>query len=69
MPNYEGVRNNKKQTLVILVDSKSTHNFIDHTIAKRLKCKIQGVNVVRVIVANGDTLKAQEVCKMVSWES
>ena len=29
----------KKQSLVMLIDSDNTHNFIDQSVAKRLKCK------------------------------
>ena len=53
----------------MLVDSDSTHNFIDQTLAKRLRCKSQVIIGVNVTVANGETLRAQEVCKNVEWES
>ena len=57
----------KKQFLVMLVDSRSTHNFIDQTVVKRLMCSTQLMPVVNVIVANGEILKVQEVCKVLSW--
>ena len=53
--------------MVMLVDSESTNNFIDQTVAKRLKCKTQVVTGINVIVANGEDLRAQEVCKAVKW--
>ena len=54
----------KKQNLVFLVDVGNTHNFIDQTVAKKLKCKTQSMAKVDVTVANGETLQVQECC---SW--
>ena len=59
----------KKQALVMLIDSESTHNFMDQSVAKRLKCPTQMVAGMSVIVANGEVLRTQEVCKNVTWES
>ena len=53
----------------MLVDSRSIHNFMVLTLAKRLKCNSQGITGVIVTVANEEVLKAYEVCKKVSWES
>ena len=55
----------KKQNLVFLLDSGSTHNFMDQTVAKKLKCHTQCMPKVDVTVANGETLQVQEICKMV----
>ena len=55
----------KKQNLVMLIDSGSTNNFIDHSAAKRLKCPTRTITGVKVTVANGDTLTSQEVCELV----
>ena len=44
----------KNQSVIVLVDSESTHNFIDCTIAKRLGCESQAINNLQVIVANRD---------------
>ena len=59
----------KKHSLIMLVDSGSTHNFIDQTVAKRLKCKTQSTIGLSVTVANGDVLRSQETCKDVKWET
>ena len=59
----------KKQALVMLIDSESTHNFMDQSVAKRLKCPTQMVAGMSVTVANGEVLRTQEVCKNVTWES
>ena len=58
----------KNQTLVILVDSGSTHNFLDHTTAKRLNCAVQLIPGLSVTVANGETLETQGWCQGVKWE-
>ena len=54
---------------MFLLDSGSTHNFIDQTVAKKLKCQTHFMPKVNVIVANGETLKVQEIYKLVRWES
>ena len=54
---------------MLLVDSGSTHNFIDQAVAKKLRCKTQPMIGVNVTVANGEVLRVQEVCKSLRWES
>ena len=54
----------KKQVVVMLINSGSTHNFIDQTMAKKLKCSTTLVTGVSVTVANGDILQAQEMCTL-----
>ena len=51
------------QSLVILVDSGSTHNFMDQNTAKRVNCGVQMIQGLKVTVANGDILKTQEFCQ------
>ena len=53
----------------MLIDSGSTHNFIDQSVAKKLKCTTQGITGLNVTMANGEVLQAQETCKNVMWES
>ena len=48
----------KRKTVVMLIDSGSTHNFIDQTMVKKLRCLTQTKTGVSVTVANEDTLKA-----------
>ena len=55
----------KKQSLIMLIDSRSIHNFMDFIMATRLKCKIDLITGINVTVANGETLKAQKICKSV----
>lgn len=42
-----------KKIIYVLIDSGSTHNFIDVKIANLLGCKIQGAGKARVSVADG----------------
>ena len=52
----------------MLVDSGSSHNFLDYTIAKRLSCELQVIEGLQVTVANGDVVMTQDVCKGLKWE-
>ncbi|OMO52671.1 Retrotransposon gag protein [Corchorus olitorius] len=58
----------KNLVVMMLVDSGSTHNFLDTTLAKRLGCTIQTIKGLDVQVANGKTLRCQEVCSQLHWE-
>ena len=40
-----------RNTLMILVDSGSTHNFLDPNTAQKLGCHIQPTNPIKVVVA------------------
>ena len=59
----------KNTQLVILVDSGSTHNFMDQTIAKKVGCHTHIMSGIGVSIANGDKIWVQEVCKEVLWET
>ena len=52
----------------MLVDSGSSHNFLDYTIAKRLSCELQVIEGLQVTVANRDVVMTQDVCKGLKWE-
>ena len=51
----------KNQVIIVLVDSRSTHNFLDCIIAKRLHCDFQTIKRLQVTMANGEIVLAQEV--------
>ncbi|XP_012462801.2 uncharacterized protein LOC105782546 [Gossypium raimondii] len=55
--------------VVVLVDSGSTHNFIDFKVARRLKLVIEPVPCLKVSVANGVKLNTHGLCKAVEWET
>ncbi|GJX58361.1 retrotransposon-related protein [Tanacetum coccineum] len=56
-----------KQPLHILVDSGSTHNFVDVRSAKRLGCKIRPTAPLLVSVANGQDIVSSYECKPFNW--
>ncbi|GAB4836211.1 hypothetical protein Ancab_039524 [Ancistrocladus abbreviatus] len=57
------------KTLHILIDSGSTHNFLDIKAAKRLGCKIERVNKpLPVTVADGNAIHSTSVCKQFKWK-
>jgi len=55
------------QVLHILVDLGSTHNFLDVTTAKKLKCELQKIPPLVVAVADGAQLQCQWMCKGFMW--
>ena len=51
-------------SIIILIDTGSTHSFIDEKIAKRVKLPIESGQLT-IQVANGDTLPYMDSCKTV----
>ncbi|CAM8954210.1 unnamed protein product [Rhodiola kirilowii] len=56
----------QEQPVSILVDSGSTHNFLQSRLAKHLKLCVEQATHMSVIVGNGDTLRCEGVCHDVS---
>ncbi|OMP03702.1 Aspartic peptidase, partial [Corchorus olitorius] len=54
--------------VTILIDTGSTHNFLDATLAKKLGCVTNHIHGLQVQVANGKELKCQEICSQLQWE-
>ena len=52
-----------KKTLHILIDSGSTHNFIDIELAKKLDYKLEPIIAQRATIAYGNQLTYQYVHK------
>lgn len=57
----------KKQNVLMLVDSGSTSNFIDLSLAKKIGLKLTPINKVEVAVANGLKVPVQYLCKELLW--
>lgn len=55
------------QLIHMLVDSGSTHNFLDSTTTKKLKCELLRIPPLVIGVADGAQLKCQTVCKGFTW--
>ncbi|XP_059315449.1 uncharacterized protein LOC132066077 [Lycium ferocissimum] len=58
----------KKQVLTILLDSGSTHSFLDMEIAKAIGCVIKEDRPMRVIVANGGILMSLFSFPRLKWK-
>lgn len=50
------------QEIAVLVDTRSTPNFLDQMTTKILKCELECTNSLRVIVANGRKLECNTRC-------
>lgn len=57
----------KNTPISILIDSGSTHNFVDENIAKRLQCKQISTRPLGVTVANGARMYSRSVCAPLIW--
>lgn len=73
----KGVANNKiikvggrcrGNDLMILIDSGSTHSFLDENTAGRLKCQLTGTLPLSVTVANGQRVLSNSACNGFCWE-
>lgn len=53
--------------VILLVDTGSTHNFIDARLAKKLKLPIVAADRLQVLTASGDKLFTQGLCHSVNW--
>jgi len=56
-----------KKILHILIDSGSTHNFLDETVARKLDCKLEPIVVQPVAIADGNTLQCTSICRNFTW--
>lgn len=56
-----------KQLLHILVDSGSTHNFVDLQKAKRLGCRLQITCPFSVAVSGGTKMISNFMCRGFTW--
>ncbi|XP_077242438.1 uncharacterized protein LOC143882945 [Tasmannia lanceolata] len=57
----------KRRPVVILIDSGSTHNFLDPRVAKRTGCMVQPTQSLKVNVANGHQLMCNGICPNFHW--
>lgn len=55
------------RSLHILVDSGSTHNFLDEKLATKLNYPLQEIREMRVKVANGNQVPCKKVCPNFKW--
>lgn len=57
----------KKQPITILIDSSSTHNFLDPTTAKQVGCQIILTPKLVVTVADGGIINTTALCSEFQW--
>ncbi|GKA27552.1 immune-associated nucleotide-binding protein 9 [Tanacetum coccineum] len=55
-----------KHEIHILIDSGSTHNFLDSNTAKRLGCPLRNTYPLQVTVANGNNMMSSKMCR-IKW--
>jgi hypothetical protein len=57
----------KNQALVILVDSRSSHTFLNSSIAHKLRAPQTPIAHMSIRVANGETLACLSKVKFFEW--
>jgi hypothetical protein len=57
-----------KQTLHILVDSGSTHNFLNSFVALKLQSELTTITPITVQAANGGKMSCESVCRGLKWK-
>ena len=53
---------------MILIDSGSTHSFLDESMARRLKCPLIPTQPLIVTVANGNKVMSKSACAGFCWD-
>lgn len=56
-----------KKALQILLDSGSTHNFLDINMARKLGCRLEEVTPMAITGGGGHKLEAPYICKGFVW--
>ncbi|GJT89995.1 reverse transcriptase [Tanacetum coccineum] len=56
-----------KNGVHVLIDLRSTHNFLDLQIAKKLGCRLRKICPLDVYVANGNVMTSLYECKGFTW--
>ncbi|XP_019084470.1 PREDICTED: uncharacterized protein LOC104699413 [Camelina sativa] len=57
-----------KQVLSILIDSHSTHNFMDTKVAEKLNCVLESASIAQVSVTDGRLLGVDATIDKFQWE-
>lgn len=55
--------------VIILVDSGSTHNFVDYKIVKRGNLPIELAKQMKIMVANEGSLCTKGLCRAIDWQT
>ena len=68
--NYETMRirgSVGRKMLCVLIDTRSTHNFINANVAMKMGCIMEPIPELKVSAANGEELRCKEVCRAFTW--
>jgi len=57
----------RKKQIHILIDSGSTHNFLDENLAKKLGCKLETMTAQSVTIVNGNRMQCHYACREFKW--
>jgi hypothetical protein len=57
-----------KTTMCILIDSGSTHNFLNTAVAIKLQYQLTYIKPMTVQTANGDKMVCKSICKGLRWK-
>ena len=58
------VGNYKKKLIHLLIDSSSTNDFLNLTMAKGLGCQLQAIDPVNITLVNGQEVKSWKIKNM-----
>jgi len=57
-----------KTTVCILIDSGSTHNFLNTTLALKLQFQLTAIKPMIVQAANGEKMVCKSMCRELRWK-
>ena len=57
----------KKKAITMLIDSRSTHNFLDPVVAKRTRCSIQTINPMKAVVVDETKITRDAIGRQLTW--
>lgn len=57
----------EKEPITVLIDSGSTHSFVDPEIAKRVGCTIEKIHSLMVTIAGGSRIECYSKCPNFEW--
>ncbi|PHT71215.1 hypothetical protein T459_26319 [Capsicum annuum] len=57
----------EKRPLQVLIDTRSTPNFIDQEVGTKLQCKASPIHEQSISVADGRKVQTASICKDLTW--
>jgi hypothetical protein len=55
------------QVMMLLLDSGSSHSFVDHSLIDKLRCLVVDIQTLRVKVASGDYMYCNKMVPKMQW--